>query len=209
MLRSTVLALSLGLLAAPAAAGPFDGWFRPPGSVGGSGGVVQVQNEGTVADLVARIQRLEGQNRLLTGQVQELQNAMRRTAEDFRKYRDDTDYRLQTLENGGKAPPMPKRSEAPARPGRGVDRRFPGKSGPGTAPGTLGHPGQGTLETGGNEMVDGERPDAGPDPRRREPRQGRDPNAPMQLPRYEPPPGDGAGARLGSGTARPARRRRG
>jgi tol-pal system protein YbgF len=187
-MRTPALAFILALSAAPAVAGPFDGWFRPPGSVGGAGDVVPVQSEGTVADMVARVQRLEGQNRLLTGQVQELQNALRRSQDDFRKYRDDTEYRLQTLENGGKAPPMPKRSEAPAMPPAGSGSLAAAApvapSGPGAPPANLGTlPGQGGGGPAEQDtMLDNGGGDDGFD-------QAGDPNAPMQLPRYQEPPG--------------------
>jgi tol-pal system protein YbgF len=171
MVRSAALAFFLAALATPTLAGPFDGWLRPPGDVGG---VTQAQSDSTVADLVARVQRLEGQNRQLTGQVQELQNTLRRALDDFNKYREDTEFRLQSLEGGGKGPPPP-RKQSEAQPPRQPQIASGGAGGNGAPPTRLG-----TLpsDAGGGDMMDGGgmADDGGPvlD----------DPNAPMQLPQY-------------------------
>jgi tol-pal system protein YbgF len=111
---------------------------------------------------------------------------VRRTQDDFKKYRDDTEYRLQTLENGGKAPPMPKRSEAVPAPGGGsVASAAPMvPAGQGVPPANLGTlPGSGAgAPPQQDAILDNGGGDDGFD-------QGNDPNAPMQLPRYEEPPG--------------------
>jgi len=172
-------AVSCNILACatlPALAGPLDFFRRDD--------VVEVQSQGTVADLVARVQRLEGENRVLTGQVQELQNAVRRMAEDFRKYRDDTEFRLQAVE-GGKpgAPPKPRTEVQPQAP-RDNTALAPGAGAPPTTLGTLNGDGAGDIiandqPTPGDMAAVGTYDDgsavAG------------DPNAPMQLPRYEDP----------------------
>src|SRR5262249_13763186 len=155
------------------------------------------------ADLVARIQRLEGQNRTLTGQVQELQNAVRRMAEDFQKYRDDTEYRLQTLEGGGKAPPAPRRSQAPAAPmaapaGMAAAPAPNSGAGRGAPPAPLGtlpsSPGQDAMMDGGGDpsMAGGDGADAAPGP-----------DGPLQLPSYQPPPEAAPPGRQMSGLAPP------
>jgi tol-pal system protein YbgF len=191
MLRFAILAFILATSAVPAHAGPFDAIFRPPRPVGSSPDtVLPAQDDGgTLASLVARIQRLEGQNRQLTGQVQELQNTLRRTLDTFQRYRDDTEYRLQTIEGGGKPPTQPKRSAAPAEPG--PDRtNLASKPPSAPPPATLG-----TLpsNSGADEMMDG----GGGNPDAAAAADGTqdfapDPNSPLQLPDgaapQQPPP---------------------
>jgi tol-pal system protein YbgF len=191
MLRSAALALTLALSTAPALAGPFDGWLSSPGS-----DATQAQGQGTVADVMARVQRLEGQNRQLTGQVQELQNALRRTLDDFNRYREDTEYRLQTLE-GGK-PSAPKRSQAPAPPsGNSVAAASP----PGTSQGLGAPPSNlGTLPPNGQDtMMDG----GGTGEPMLDDGSSGNPDEPMQLPRYQEPPGASQPSRQTTGLAPP------
>ena len=100
-----------------------------------------IQSDSTVADLLARVQRLEGQNRQLTGQLEEAMNLMRRSQDEFKRYREDTEFRLQALEGGGggtpkapakkveAAPPVaapPKGPPHRARAGAVADRRAAG-----------------------------------------------------------------------------------
>ena len=137
MRRPAACVFLLTLLASPALAAPInasifpaemgdpvirraqDDGLLPPGSV--DDGQPQqdmqlIQGEGSVADLVARIQRIEAQNRALTGQVEEMQNLLRRSQEEFKRYREDTEFRLQALEGagGGAAKPPARKPEAPA-----------------------------------------------------------------------------------------------
>jgi TolA-binding protein len=191
MTRSAALALILAMSAAPALAGPFDGWL--------SNSATPAQADATVGDLMARVQRLEAQNRALTGQVQDLQNSLRRVMDDFQKYRDDTEYRLQAVE-GGKGPPPQKRSEAPAPP---PSSAMAAAAPPSTTTG-LGAPPRnlGTLpEAGQDTMMDGGGGDAGDGADGQE--LSNDPNAPMQLPRYQEPPGAAPGGRQTSSLAPP------
>lgn len=170
MLRSaaTSLAMMFVLSAAPALAGPFDSTLLPPAPVGGPDGFVLAQTDGTIGDLVARVQRLEGQNRQLTGQVQELQNQLRRAQDDFNRYREDTEFRLQAVEGGkGPAPRPQKKVEAAPPPPQQQ------QAGLGVPPQTLGtipvNPGPPALDDGGQPGPDDQQVMA-------------DPNAPMTLP---------------------------
>jgi tol-pal system protein YbgF len=126
MLRPAAV-MVLALLTGPAFAGSLqrlaqqDEVLLPPGNVtqdGAQPGDLQlIQTDNTVADLVARVQRLEGLNRQLTGQLEETQNLLRRAQDDFNRYRADTDFRLQALE--GTAPgakPQQKKTAAPIAP---------------------------------------------------------------------------------------------
>jgi tol-pal system protein YbgF len=179
MLRSALLALSLACASTPALAGPLDGWFGSSRQ----DGVTLAQGQGTVADLVARVQRLEGQNRQLTGQVQEMQNMLRRTLDDFQRYREDTEYRLQTLE-GGKPPAPQKRSQADqgARQASAAPQDAGGPGAPPTTLGTVpGAPAEQEIVGDGGEVVGTGTVDAGG-------QYALDQGDAMQLPRYEEPP---------------------
>lgn len=187
MFRSAAIALALAtsialptlaVSASPARAGLFDGWLKPPSAIGGPGDVTQAQSEVNAGDLVARLQRLEGQNRQLTGQVQELQNLLRRSLDQFKQYRDDTEFRLQSIEGGGKPPQ--KRSEArppaiSAEPNGGQ----PGLARPPQALGTLSDAGgqpridpqPGMMDAGSQDALPGDGEDAAAP----------DANAPMDL----------------------------
>jgi tol-pal system protein YbgF len=166
MLRPLTIGFALMLSAAPVSAGPFDTWFSR------DKGATPAQSDGTVGDLVARIQRLEGQNRILTGQVQELQNRIRVTLDDFKRYRDDTEFRLQALE-GGTGKPPPKRSQATPGPVAGESPATAGAGGQGAPPsslGTLSGDDQTMMDDGGSQPSDFD----GTEPRS-------DPAAPMDL----------------------------
>lgn len=74
--------------------------------------VIPAQDNG---GLVLRIDRLEGQLRALTGQIEQMQNQQRKLEEALRKFQQDVDFRLQ---DGGRRPPGPKRTDgAEAAPG--------------------------------------------------------------------------------------------
>lgn len=77
------------------------------------------QVDGATGDLIARIQRLEGQNRTLTGEVEQLTNLLKRNQDEFKRYREDTEFRLQALEGAGEKPSAgqpPRSSAQPAGP---------------------------------------------------------------------------------------------
>ncbi len=79
-----------------------------------------------LADLTARVDTLERQQRTLTGAVEEAQNRLRVMEEGFAKYRGDTDFRLNAIEHPvavapteaptSTAPPPARGSEAPGKP---------------------------------------------------------------------------------------------
>jgi tol-pal system protein YbgF len=141
MFRSAAIALALGTFIAvpvislpgtPARAGMFDSWMKP------HDGAELAQTDATVGDLVARIQRLEGQNRQLNGQVEELQNLLRRSLDDFKRYRDDTEFRLQAIEGGKPAGPQKRSEAAPPAVASPTPSRTAPSQGPGQPPRTLG-----------------------------------------------------------------------
>src|SRR5690606_37775270 len=80
----------------------FNDGFAPPAPVGESGfgeefganDAPYLQSESSVTTLIARLQRLEEQNRRLTGQVEQLTNLLKRSQEGFER-------RLQALERIG------------------------------------------------------------------------------------------------------------
>ncbi len=73
-----------------------------------------------LADLTARVDALEQQQRTLTGQLEEAQNKLRQLDEAFTKYRGDTDFRLNAIEHPAPppaaAPDAPAATEPPAAP---------------------------------------------------------------------------------------------
>ena len=136
MRRPAAVFLALALLSGPAAAAPLaapalrqatdplivqaqDEGLLPPADVApepGQQDLQLIQSDTTVSDLMARVQRLEASNRQLTGQLEETMNLLRRSQEDFKRYRDDTEFRLQALEGGSGAKPAPKKSSEAAPP---------------------------------------------------------------------------------------------
>ncbi len=81
-----------------------------------------------MADLTARVDALERQQRTLTGEVEEAQNAVRQLTDAFAKYRGDTDFRLNAIEHPAAAAPPAPADAAPAtaapppvRPGKRAD----------------------------------------------------------------------------------------
>src|SRR3954447_9723357 len=64
------------------------------------------------ADLVVRLNRLEGQARQMAGQIEQLQFENRQLKEQARKFQEDVEFRFQ--ERGGRAPqPGPSASQTP------------------------------------------------------------------------------------------------
>jgi tol-pal system protein YbgF len=88
-----------------------------------------VAQDSTMGDLLVRVQRLEGDNRRLNGTIEDLQSQIRKLQDDLKRQADDTEYRLQTLEGGGKAP-----ASKPATP----QKQRSGQNGAGVPPQTLG-----------------------------------------------------------------------
>lgn len=84
-----------------------------------------------VADLTARVDALERQQRTLTGQLEEAQNAVRQLTDTFAKYRGDTDFRLTAIEHPS-VPPLDSPPAAAVPPGRSA-AVVPGKPGKGRA----------------------------------------------------------------------------
>ncbi len=73
------------------------------------------------AELLVRVNRLEGQVRQLSGQIEQLQFQNRRLEEQMRKFQEDVEFRFQELGKGGRpaaaAPSAtPPAAAAPARP---------------------------------------------------------------------------------------------
>jgi tol-pal system protein YbgF len=104
-----------------------------------------------VSDLVVRLNRLEGQNRQLSGQVEQLQFDNRQLREQLRKFQEDVEFRLNERGGGRSAaapvatPPAASAqtpSATPARPARRGDAFDPAAepAAPG-APRTLGQAG--------------------------------------------------------------------
>jgi tol-pal system protein YbgF len=91
-----------------------DDAILPPAAIGGPRGEIIVAQDTTLADMLARVQRLEGQNRQLTGRVDELTNAIRKIQQDFAKYREDMEFRIQELESAPAGAKPRKRSDLPA-----------------------------------------------------------------------------------------------
>jgi tol-pal system protein YbgF len=68
------------------------------------------------SDLTLRVDRLEEQNRNLTGRIEELQHQVQQLGDQFRRMQGDVDFRLQDLEGHGRgrSPAPPRRSDAGA-----------------------------------------------------------------------------------------------
>src|ERR1700712_5625595 len=65
-----------------------DSQDTPPGSIRGEDSV------GDSGELTVRVDRLEGQLRRATGQIEELQNANRKLDEQLKRFREDVEFRL-------------------------------------------------------------------------------------------------------------------
>jgi tol-pal system protein YbgF len=81
--RLLVALLVLALVPAPASAQLFGGGSRDDG------------------EAVVRLNQVEDQMRMLTGQVEELSHQVRQLQEQIRRMQEDNEYRLQQLEQGG------------------------------------------------------------------------------------------------------------
>lgn len=81
------------------------------------------------AELLVRVNRLEGQVRQLSGQIEQLQFQNQRLQEQFRKFQEDVEFRFQEMKGGPKPaaggatptaqpaqPPRPAQGGAPAQP---------------------------------------------------------------------------------------------
>jgi tol-pal system protein YbgF len=91
----------------------------PPADVGAAPQVVHVAQSRAEAELAVRIQQLEEQIRVLTGQVEGLQFQMTQMQTMLEKQNADNDYRFQQLEGGapaGKAPPAAPATSGEAPP---------------------------------------------------------------------------------------------
>jgi tol-pal system protein YbgF len=90
----------------------------PPGDIPGA-----PMAEGADAGaLVVRIDRLENQLRAANGALEELQNQQHRLEEQFKKFQEDVEFRL----NGGKGAPPVAEGPAPAKPVKRSDAFDPG-----------------------------------------------------------------------------------
>lgn len=123
------------------------------------------------ADLILRLDRLEGENRRLTGRVEELQFQLRRVEDQLKRFQTDADTRFRDLEGGRggapRPPVQPVQPVAPAPPAKRSDAFDPaaGANAPG-APRPLGSggvatpPGMplpgGALPPGGRPLQDGD-----------------------------------------------------
>jgi len=111
--------LSVALLALWLGAGmAFAQSNLPPGSIPGD------SDSGDPATLVLRLDRLEADLRRANGQIEELQNQNLRLEEQFRRFREDVEFRLSGAKPGGAAgapPPVATLSEPPsaAKPRKG------------------------------------------------------------------------------------------
>ena len=139
---------------------------QPPAAAAANppqGGYVVAQ-ESTMGDLLVRVQRLEGENRRLLGTVEDLQSQLRKLQDDMKRQQEDTEYRLQALEGGGKASAPKPAPSAPPRQKSGQNAP------PATQPNSLG-----SLPAGGGNDVamqdpTGDVPDQAPPPSTPRPR---------------------------------------
>ena len=110
--------LTIGFLGHGALAQDYN---QPPSDI--QGGAEAQSEEGTLA---LRIDRLEAALRRATGQIEDLQNQNRKLADDFKRFREDVEFRLSG--KTGSAAPLPQPSAVavapaaePARPRRKDD----------------------------------------------------------------------------------------
>lgn len=94
--RLVCAVFALGLSCAGAHAQ--DSQDAPPGSIRGEDSV------GDSGELTVRVDRLEGQLRRATGQIEELQNANRKLDEQLKRFREDVEFRLNN--KSGSIPPQ-------------------------------------------------------------------------------------------------------
>lgn len=70
------------------------------------------------AELLVRVNRLEGQVRQLSGQIEQLQFQNQRLQEQFRKYQEDVEFRFQELKGPAGRPAAAGAATPPAQPAR-------------------------------------------------------------------------------------------
>jgi tol-pal system protein YbgF len=77
------------------------------------------------AELVVRLNRLEGQVRQMSGQIEQLQFENRQQKDQLRKFQEDVEYRFQERSGGGRSasPATTQPSTAPRTPAARPDRR--------------------------------------------------------------------------------------
>ena len=81
----------------------------------------QPQQQGAVAAMTVRVDRLENTIRQLTGQIEELQFQNKKLTDDLRKMQDDVDFRFQDLNrSGGSGVPAKPARRSDADPGAGA-----------------------------------------------------------------------------------------
>ncbi|MBB5752600.1 tol-pal system protein YbgF [Prosthecomicrobium pneumaticum] len=120
-MKRSIVFLAAGFVALATFAGTADaGLFdrlrgrdgQPPQDVGSA--PAAQSSSSAEAQFTLRIERVEDQMRLLTGQVEELQHQVRQLQDQLKRQQDDVEFRLQQLEGGGAARPPQRRGEAPA-----------------------------------------------------------------------------------------------
>lgn len=120
-MKRSIVFLAAGFVALATFAGTADaGLFdrlrgregQPPQDVGSA--PAAQQSSAAEAQFTLRIERVEDQMRLLTGQVEELQHQVRQLQDQLKRQQDDVEFRLQQLEGGAARPPQ-RRGEAPAQ----------------------------------------------------------------------------------------------
>ena len=99
--------LTIGLLGQMALAQDYN---QPPSDLQGGGGDAQSE-EGSLA---LRIDRLEAALRRATGEIEDLQNQNRKLADDFKRFREDVEFRLSG--KTGAAAPLPQPSAVAVAP---------------------------------------------------------------------------------------------
>ena len=70
------------------------------------------------AELVVRLNRLEGQVRQMSGQIEQLQFESRQSKEQLRKFQEDVEFRLQERSGGARPTPQPSAQPSPGATSR-------------------------------------------------------------------------------------------
>lgn len=98
--NSAALIVLCGLCAVPALA---QSNLVPPGVIAAPGSSAQLaqSNPAVVAETNMRIERLEGELRSITGQMEQLMFQMRQMQDELTRAREDTEFRLRELEGDG------------------------------------------------------------------------------------------------------------
>ena len=87
----------------------------PSAGLSGSSEAGRIQLAQSAAGLAVRVDRLEIQMRQYTGQMEELNFRLRQLQEQLRRFQEDSEFRFQDLERGGKKPRKSSRNTAPSR----------------------------------------------------------------------------------------------